>query len=96
VIIEDRTIYLHQTVRTEGEKLYERFDLSDAWRVMLQATNDQKIVEMIVKSRSADEARRALRELADAEKRKHQSRRGNDDRATRANSSIEITTIPGR
>jgi hypothetical protein len=58
MIFEERTIYLHQTVKAGGKELYKCFDVSDAWRVMLEATNDQEVVELIVRRMDSNEARR--------------------------------------
>jgi hypothetical protein len=69
MIFEERTIYLHQTVKSGNKEIYKGFDVSDAWRTLLEATNDQTVVEMVVRRMNADEARRAWRELTHASER---------------------------
>jgi hypothetical protein len=59
MIFEERTNYLPCTVKAEGKELYKDFDVSEAWRAMLEATNTQEVVHLIVRRMDSNEARKA-------------------------------------
>ena len=57
MIFRENTEYLLCTVQAGGRELYNDFDVTEAWNTMLEATNTQETVTLIVKQMNSSQAR---------------------------------------
>jgi hypothetical protein len=57
MIFDEHTEYLLCTVQAGGRELYNGFDVTQAWNTMLEATNTQDAVTLIVKQMNSSQAR---------------------------------------
>jgi hypothetical protein len=57
MIFRERTEYLLCTVKASGKECYKDFDVTAAWNAMLEATNSEDTVTLIIKRMSCNQAR---------------------------------------